>query len=157
MKEKEFFEALDSTMHVTLDGNCGEIEIDPVMGIKIAKRSFVRVSCYVTCGGETKKFKNDKKLVRYLENAGAYENGEVKVTSIGEEKMSVEEYGEMLAFDKLNMAGLLEKYLPLADSFSLTCAYGKSGISEKLANEALSKVNKECYETAEREFNGVSE
>lgn len=144
-------------MHVTLAGNCGEIEIDPVMGIKLAKNTFVRLSCYVTCGGETKKFKNDKKLIRYLESAGAYEDGEVKVAFLGEDRMTVEEYREMLAFDNLNMAGLLEKYLPLADSFSLTCAYGKNSISEKLANEALGKVKKACYETAEREFNGVSE
>ncbi|MDE7440484.1 MAG: hypothetical protein K2N23_08270 [Clostridia bacterium] len=157
MKEREFLEALDATMHVTLNGDGGDIDIDPVMGIKITKNKFVRVSCYVTYGDETKKFKNDKKLLKYLESAGAYENGEVNVKGIGEDKMTVEEYEAMLEFDKLDMAGLLEKYLPLADSFSLTCAYGENRISEELAAEALKKVKEKSFKMAETEFMGVSE
>ena len=157
MKEKEFLEALNSTMQVTLSGNGGDIEIDPVMGIKFGKNKYERVSCYLTYCGETKKFKNDRKLIRFLEIAGAAENGEVKVKGIGEDKMTAEEYEAMLEFDKLNMAGLLEKYLPVADSFSLTCAYGENGISEELAGEAIRKIKEKLYKMAETEFNGASE
>lgn len=157
MREKEFFEALDSTMSVTVRGKNGDMEIEPIVAIKIPKNEIVRQSCCVTYAGETMKVKGDKKLIRLLEDAGSYENGEIKVKYIGEEKLTVEEYTERLAFDKLDMEGLLEKYLPLADSFSLTCPYGKNGISEELAADALKKVKEKLYRMAEAEFAKASE
>ena len=157
MKEKEFLEVLDGVMSITLEGNGGDIEIEPIVAVKLFKNEIVRKSCCVTYAGQTTKIKGDKKLIRFIEDAGAYENGEFKVKGIGEEMLTVAEYEEMLAFDQLNMEGLLEKYLPLADSFSLTCAYGENGISEELAKEALKKVKEKSYAMAETEFMGVSE
>lgn len=157
MKEREFLEVLDGVLPVTLEGRSGDVEIEPIVSIKMLKNEIVRKSCCVTYEGQTIKIKGDKKLIRFLEEAGACENGEFKVKSIGEEMLTVEQYEEKLAFDKLNMEGLLEKYIPLADSFSLTCAYGESGISEELAKEALKKVKEKSYKMAETEFMGVSE
>ena len=57
----------------------------------------------MTYDGQTQKIKGDKKLLKFLEENGALENGEAKVKSIGIKKQTVEEYREMLAFDKLDM------------------------------------------------------
>lgn len=157
MKEREFLEALDAVMPIVLEGAGGDIEIDPIVAIRVPQNEIVRQSCCVTCGGQTVKIKGDKKLIKFLEDNGAYENGEVKIKAIGIKKMTEEEYNRMLAFDKLDMAGLLEKYVPLADSFSLTCAYGENAISEELAQEALKKVKAVSFATAEAEFMNVSE
>lgn len=152
MKEKEFLAVLDAVMPVTLDGVGGDIEAEPIVSINIPKNEIVRQSCCITYAGQTTKIKGDKKLIKFLEDAGAVENGEVKVKAIGSDKLTVEQYEKRLAFDKLDMAGLLEKYLPLADSFSLTCPYGKNGITGELAKEALEKVKASCFKNAEKQF-----
>ena len=157
MNEIELFEVLDAVMPIELEGNDGSIEIEPIVAIRLTQNEIVRQSCCVTYAGQTTKIKGDKKLIKFLEDNGAIENGEAKVKSIGSEKMTVEEYYKMLAFDQLDMEGLLEKYLSLADSFSLTCGYGENGISEELAAEALKKVKAASYAVAEKEFLQVSE
>lgn len=152
MKEKELFEILDSVMSMEFEGSGGVIEIEPIVSIKVPKNEIVRQSCCVTYAGQTSKIKGDKKLLKFLEDNGAKQDGEYRVKSVGSDKLTVEEYRKRLAFDKLDMQGLLEKYLPLADSFSLTCAYGEYGISEEKANEALKTVREDCYKTAEAQF-----
>lgn len=157
MKERELLEVLDSVMPLTLDGTDGDIEIEPIVAVKIPKNEIVRQSCCVTYAGQTSKIKGDKKLLKFLEDNGASENGEAKVKAVGSDKLTVEEYYEMLAFDKLDMAGLLEKYLPVADSFSLTCSYGDNAVTEEQAAEALKKVRAKMYAMAETEFMQVPE
>lgn len=156
MKEQQFIAALNSALQINLDNG---ITVNPVMGIKLfsAKAEFARLYSLLSVGGKSKKVKKDKKLFKLLEKAGVYRNGEVSVVSVGEEEMTVAEYEAKLAFDCLDMAGILEKYLPLADSFSLTCPYGKNRISEQLAAEALKKVNESAYRQAETEFMGAAE
>ena len=53
MKERELFEALDAVMKVTLDGRKGEIEIEPIIAIRIPRNEIVRRSSCVTYCGET--------------------------------------------------------------------------------------------------------
>ena len=155
MKDLELLDVLDSVMSVTLDGNDGDIEIEPIVSVK--QNKIIRQSCCVTYAGQTSKIKGNKKLFKFLEENGAFENGEAKVKAIGSDNLTVSQYYEMLAFDKLDMAELIEKYLPLADSFSLTCAYGKNAISAQQAAEALKRVKEEMYARAEAQFMCISE
>lgn len=139
-------------MSVELEGNDGVMEIEPIVSIKIPQNEIIMQGCCITYAGQTVKIKGDKKLIKFFEDNGAVENGEYKVTAIGSDRLSVEEYNKMLAFDKLDMEGILEKYLPLADCFSLTCAYGENAISEEIANGALKRVREACFKTAEEQF-----
>ncbi len=157
MKVNDLLAALDSAMKVTLEGSDGYVEIEPAMGLRFNRNKFIRLSCGVTYAGQTQKIKRDKKLIKFLEKAGAAADGEVKVVSIGSGNLTEEQYEKKLQFDNLGMSGLIEKYLPVADSFSLTCPYGENGISEELANKALKAIKEKMYEMAETEFNGASE
>lgn len=152
MKEKDFLAALDAATGVTVNGRNGDIAIQPAIAIRIPQNEIVRQYDEVTYCGQTQKIKGDKKLLKFLEEEGAYTDGEVDVKGIGDSKLTVEEYEARLAFDGLDMEGLLEKYLPLADSFSLTCAYGEYKVTDEVAAQALKKIREACYKSAEAQF-----
>lgn len=155
MRENDFIAVLNSASDVTVSSRLGEILIQPVVTIKVPQNEIVRQYDEVTYNGETKKIKGDKKLIKFLEDEGAYADGEVSVKLIG--SLTPEEFFNRVAFDNLDMQGLLEKYLPLADSFSLTCPYGSFNVSEELADKALKEVKAECYKSAEMQFMHVPE
>lgn len=157
MKERELALLLDRATSLTVEGDGGEIEIEPIATVKLPERIIVRTGCCVTYADKTLKIKGDKKLIKFLEENGGIADGEIKVSSIGSDRVTEAEYYERLAFDKLDMAGIVEKYLPLADSFSLTAAYGEYNVTEELAARALKKMRETSYKDAERQFMLVSE
>lgn len=153
MKEKEFLSLLNDAIEITVSGKNGEIAIEPAVSINLHQNKIIRLYDEVTFGGETKKIKGDKKLIKFLTEEGAVSDGEVNVKSIGCEKLTEEEFASRRQFDSLDMEGILQRYLPLADSFSLTCPYGEeNGISEELASKVLKTVKADCYRTAEEQF-----
>lgn len=153
MKEKEFLSLLNEAIEITVGGKNGDIVIEPVISINLSQNRIIRLYDEVKTDGESRKIKGDKKLLKFLSEEQAYSDGEINVKTIGVEKLTVEEFDARRKFDNLDMEGLLERYLPLADSFSLTCPYGEeNGISEELASKALKTVKADCYRTAEEQF-----
>lgn len=153
MKEKEFLDLLNEAIEITAEGKNGDIVIEPAVSINLEQGRIIRLYDDVTVGGETKKIKGDKKLIKLLTEEEACKDGEINVKTVGSENLTVEEFASRRQFDSLDMEGVLKRYLPLADSFSLTCSYGEeNGISEELAAKALKTVKADCYRTAEEQY-----
>lgn len=153
MKETEFLKILNGATEITVNGKNGDIVIEPAIAINLPQNKIIRLYDDVTYSGETKKIKGDKKLLKFLKEEEAYDGEEIAVKTIGSENLTIEQFENRQAFDSLDMEGILGKYLPLADSFSLTCPYGsENNISEEFAEDALKKIKAHCYRTAEEQF-----
>ncbi|HBN12591.1 MAG TPA: hypothetical protein DD415_03155 [Clostridiales bacterium] len=96
-----------------------------------------------------------------------FENKQVKLISINDEFESIESYEDEKAFDNINMEELLATFLPVADSFSLTCPFN-SGYDEEhpfglyrvdsyLAERALNELEEWEKKTAERQYGCIPE
>lgn len=111
-------------------------------------------------GKETvcKSFKN---LLKTLRQSGE----EIKIISAGDFK-TYEEYLADERFKHIDMAGLLEKYLPIADEFSLTTLfneydaghpYGIYKVGESEASEAEKGIEEYAKKAALRAYQGLSD
>lgn len=69
-----------------------------------------------------KSFKKIDKLLAYLKKEQVIDDG-VTVIKYNNRYHTYQQYKDALAFENIDMTGLLEKYLPHADRFSLTCPY----------------------------------
>lgn len=85
------------------------------------------------------KTKKSDSMINYLKKEGFFDRDEITLCSVDGEYNSVEEYEEFVKFDKLDMAGLLEKYAD-CDSFSLTAPYA-AGITKKYP-DGIYKIDK---------------
>lgn len=155
MTESELLEVLSDFNDVYLSGPDGEVEIEPQMSILMNKDGSdyeTRVSGYkitVHCGAKSRgKTVKCKKLLSYIKKKAYFENGEFKLFGIGADRKSYEKYLADNDFNKIDMAGLLDIYGDIANSFSLTCPY--NGYDEK--GEVLYKISDGLAEIAEREI-----
>lgn len=71
----------------------------------------------------SKKFKYIFQLFSYLEKEQVFDADELTVVSYNDEYKTYQEYADALAFNNIDMTGILEKYLPQADRFSLNCPF----------------------------------
>lgn len=71
-----------------------------------------------------KKFRYIFQLFAYLEKELVFDADEVTVVSYNSGQYNTyQEYTDALAFNNIDMSGILEKYLPHADRFSLNCPF----------------------------------
>ena len=111
--------------------------------------------------GRRKSFKNYESFFE------KFENKQVKLISINDEFESIESYEEEKAFENINMEKLLATFMPIADSFSLTCPFnsgydeehpfGLYRVDAKLAERALNELEEWEKKTAERQYDCIPE
>lgn len=70
-----------------------------------------------------KKYRNIFGLFSYLDKEQVFDADEVTVVSYNGQYKTYQEYVDALAFNNIDMSGILEKYLPQADRFSLNCPF----------------------------------
>lgn len=92
-------------------------------------------------------FKEIDKLLAYLKKEQVI-GDDVTVIEYNNRYQTYQQYKDGLAFDNIDMTGLLEKYLPHADRFSLTCPYDTNGDIEHPFG--TSRLNKEHADYAEK-------
>lgn len=71
----------------------------------------------------TKSFKTTDRMFSYLKKEQVVDAGDITVLKYNNRYQTYQQYKDAIAFENIDMAGLLEKYLPHADRFSLTCPY----------------------------------
>lgn len=111
--------------------------------------------------GRRKSFKNFESFFE------KFENKQVKLISINDEFESIESYEEEKAFENISMEKLLATFMPIADSFSLTCPFnsgydeehpfGLYRVDAKLAERALNELEEWEKKTAERQYGCILE
>ncbi len=62
-------------------------------------------------------------LITYLKKLGAEQEGTYHLFDIEQTFPTISDYEEQLAFDRIDMKGLIEKYGEIADSFELVCPF----------------------------------
>jgi len=156
MTEKELKYLLcEEQVTVKLSGADGNvIVVDPQLSFSVSSVYETNISGYdlYTDGENSEFYETFEGLVEKLKAMQVFKNGEAELLSINDAFKSLEEYEEKKAFDCLDMAGLLDKYMPIADSFSLTCPYGDYNISGELADKALTEIKKLMYNSAKEQF-----
>lgn len=155
MTKEELLIVLSGFNGVFLKAEKGEMEIEPQMSIIVKKDGSdyrTEVSGYtIKYGGRTKYLK-PKKLLKFIEKHKAVKGVSVKLIGIGHDKISYDQYIADNDFDKIDMAGLLDKYGDIANAFSLTCPYGNTYyISEELAEIAQKEITLWCRQAAKRQ------
>lgn len=70
-----------------------------------------------------KKFRYIFQLFSYLEKEHVFDADAVTAVSYNGQYRTFQEYVDVLAFNNIDMSGILEKYLPHADRFSLNCPF----------------------------------
>lgn len=104
----------------------------------------------------SKEFKSIKKLLIYLEKEKLFVNDEVAVVSYRSQFPTYQAHLDALAFNSIDMSGLLDKYLPYADRFSLTCPYCREGmkiygtyfLSKAQADAVIEKAREELTQAS---------
>lgn len=106
-------------------------------------------------------------LAQALAASGALKDGKAKLVTINGEHETLAAYERKKAFDHIDMKGLLEKYLPSADRFSLSCPFNEGfddehmfgiyRIAESDAAAALGTLEKWCYGSARSQFLHIPE
>lgn len=113
-----------------------------------------------------KKFKKLSALIKYLEKSELIKDGEVNVVKYPRGCETLEEYRAAREFDCIDMKGLLDKYLPFADRFSLTCPFscpdeehwfGERKLHKEQAAAANAKAEKVLTEQVKGVFMRLSE
>lgn len=106
-----------------------------------------------------KSFKKIDKLLAYLKKEQVIDD-DITVITYNNRYHTYQQYLDALAFDNIDMSGLLEKYLPHADRFSLTCPYsidcdidhpyGAIRLNKEHADYAEKKVGEWTMQTLKR-------
>lgn len=120
------------------------------------------------CKGEKtvdKTLKTIDKLFSYLKKEQVVGSDDVTVIKYNNRFHTYQQYLDALAFDKIDMTGLLEKYLPHADRFSLTCPYsmdcdidhpfGKNRLSSEHADYAVKTARTQILQYLKRVYEKI--
>lgn len=114
-----------------------------------------------------KSFKKIDKLFAYLKKEQVIDDGDITVITYNNHYQTYQDYLDALAFDNIDMTGLLEKYLPHADRFSLTCPYsmdydidhpyGTCRLNKEHADYAEKMVRERTMQSLLRIYEKISE
>lgn len=112
-----------SGVDVILRGKNGEeVSVGHCISFDIMNENITFDGYDTEINGKIHKSKTYNSLIQYLKKVGAV--GEIiTLLKIGDLYDTIEELEEAVAFERLNMRGILEKYLPIADSFELVAPF----------------------------------
>lgn len=148
----------------TVEADGKTYRIEPEISVKFTDGAFEkRASAFnVFCGGKKAVYKSFEQVLKAIKRQG---EEEIKIISAGDFK-TYEEYLADERFKNIDMAGLLEKYLPIADEFSLTAPfnkydeehpYGIYKVGESEAAEAAKGIEEYAKKSALSAYQRLSE
>ncbi|MGN0814839.1 MAG: hypothetical protein ACI4MH_06385 [Candidatus Coproplasma sp.] len=120
---------LNATVSLNSDRGCVKVEeqLNLIISEDFSERKWELVGFETTLesasGEEKKTFEKFDALVGYLKSIGCCDGENFKLNRINGAYPTLESFDKKLEFDSIDMAGLLNKYVPVADSFSLTCRF----------------------------------
>jgi len=152
--DKTVFEEIlvKNCLDLTLQNVAGEkISVEQILSLVVEDGNYeFKRTGYTVKGDREGKVESLDELYSLLNKIGAGD-GEFILDNINGQFASVTEMRDKIAFDKISMDGLLERYKE-ADSFSLTTDYGDVHIDERIAQTALKELSEEQYKLAESQY-----
>lgn len=140
-------------------------EMDGAPNVKTVFKGY-QITTYQGKYPEEISFENIGELLNYLNENDYIKNDLIKIVSFGDSFPTYSKYLEKKNFDEIGMKALLEKYLPYADRFSLTCPYndgyslkkpyGIYNLSEEIAAKAIKKLQERTYADLKKSYENIS-